>query len=455
MKWPWSKKSVEPTGRKDVMLPDSFINFLFDNGHNDLADTLSIDLYSNVGPLATGINKIADAFAGLVPIVWDNKAEKFINDHPVLELLEHPNADQTKTEFLKRMAAFFLITGDSFILGTGQVNKPPLEIWSRSPATVNILQDQNGFPGKMDITTSTGAFSFARNDVDGRWRFYEGNLRELWHIKTFNPNAEALRGQSLLTPVFQDIEQFRFSSTHNLSLLKRGARPSGVFLAPEGLTDDQYTRLKEQVDRFYTGANNTGRPLLVEGGGEKGIDYKDMMQSARDMDFLKLKENVTVTIYNHLGIPLPLVQHNAQTFDNMAAAKLQLYQDTVLPFADRQFRELTLFLMPRYKGSENQIITYDRSKIEALDLAIGESLTLRSKLGIHTINELRTLDNFERLPEGGDDVLRPANELPVARDGFTADQSDKPTRKKFFELMEGKGLAQEELEVLANKHGLV
>lgn len=425
----------------------SFVNFLHESGHSDLGNFISIDLYSKVAPLATAVNIIADSIADLKPIVVDSEGNRV--EHPVLELLKNPNSDQTKTEFLKRFAAFLIITGDNFTIANGNVNAPPLEIVIPSPQTASIAEDMYGEAGGIRITKKAGAFEFVKG---ANMRFYSGTLREIWHTKTFNPFPDALTGQSPLTPIYFDIEQYKQSSQHNLSILKRGARPSGVFLSKTALTDDQYTRLKAQVDTFFSGSTQAGRPMLADGDG---IDFKEMMLTPRDMDFLKLKENVTIAIFNQLKIPLPLVTPEQQTFANMASANLQLFDNAVMPLADRIFEELSLFLLPRYKGSENVSITYSKEDIEALDVRTTGVLESRSKLGIYTINELRTIDGMEAV-EGGDEILRPATELPIARDMFTEDQLQKPaTRSKFFDIMrKNTDLPQEELEVIANKHGL-
>lgn len=443
--WPWNKKKIE---KKSAISYDSFVNFLMDHGHTDLGAYTAIELYSKVGPLSTAINIISDSIAQLDPVLIDKDGE-VVKEHEILTLLDHPNQDQTKAEFLKRFASFYLITGDCYMIGSGQVNKAPLAIWIPSPTTVNIESGPDGFAGEIRVNQGLGAFEFIR---DAKWRFYDGPLREIWHTKAFNPHSGALTGQSILTPIYYDIEQYRQSSTHNLSLLKRGARPSGVFLAKEALTDDQFQRLKGQIDNYYTGSTQAGRPILADG---EGMDYKDMMQTARDMDFLKLKENVTTAIFNQLKIPLPLISPENQSYANMQAANLQLYSNAVLPLADRIFEEMTMFLAPRFKGLENMRLSYDESKIDALDLKTASNLESKSKAGIFTINELRTMAGAEAV-DGGDVILRPGNELPVAEDRYTEDNLKKPASKtKFYDIMrKNSDLDDEQLKAIANKYGL-
>jgi HK97 family phage portal protein len=70
----------------------------------------------------------------------------------------------------------------------------------------------------------------------------------------------------------------------NKALLDNAARPSGalVYAGPEGavLNDQQFERLKRELEGNYTGAVNAGRPLLLEGG----LDWKAMSLTPKDMD---------------------------------------------------------------------------------------------------------------------------------------------------------------------------
>lgn len=431
------KNYFRPTETKSDFNYASFVDFLNESGHSDLGDFTSIDLYSKVAPLATAVNMVSDAVAGLVPVVKD-KDGKRVESHPVLDLLVNPNADQTKTEFFKRFAAFMLITGDNFTIANGQVNKPPLEISIPSPQTATVASDRFGDAGLIRISKTAGAFEFTK---DPGSRYYAGPLLEVWHSKTFNPFPGALRGQSPLTPIYFDIEQYKQASQHNLSILKRGARPSGIFTSEEQLTDDQFTRLKKQVDLYYSGSSQAGRPMLADG---QGLKYQDSMLTPRDMDFLKLKENITIAIFNQLKIPLPLVTPEQQTMANMAASNLQLYDNAVMPLADRVYEELSLFLLERYKGSEGMRITYDKSKIEALELRKSTILESRSKLGIYLIDELREIDGLEPVEGGNELSKRPSS-----------NKEKETTKSKFFDIMrKNTELTDEELNGIANKHGL-
>ena len=410
-----------------------------------LHHSLSILYYANCSPVATSIDLIAQEFSSLTPRLFNTKTGEFEKnqDHPVLQLLKTPNADSTYKEFATRLVSYFLITGESYSVATGPINRPPLEVWVPNVIDIDLSPDRgDGFLGSIILTGNQISEQFGRSTSKGRFRYTKKDeTAEAWQVKNFNPlfSSSNLGGFSFLCPVVAEVEQFIESNTHNLSMLKRGARPSGIFSSPDALTDDQFERLQSQIDGWYSGASNAGRPLLVEGG----TDYKDAMMTARDMDFLNLKRSNADAIFNQFHIPLPLVSPDQMTLANMETAKLTLYDTAVLPIADRIFEELTNFLMPRFPRSENLKITYNSAEIAALEIRRTEAAKIRKETGVNTTNEIRRTLGDEPIAEG-ETVMVPANLVPLGTamtqpmgptDRSGLELSDLPPRAQFFEIL--------------------
>jgi len=432
-------------------------------GHNDLSAYITIGLFSRTAPLNNSVEIISSEISSLTPQVRDKSNHNaIVPNHPILDLLEKPNADSTKSEFLQAYAAFYLITGNSYLMATPQMGgspqkTPPLELFYLYPQQITIEQNaRDGFAENITNNRSTASLVFKRDELNARFRFYDNEGRELWQAKSFNPNQEALIGQSPAASIFPEIDQYNSASSHNSSLLKRGGRPSGMLMASHGkdkngvvkpLTDSQYSRLKTQWNNFYMGAGKAGGVFIAEGAN---VSYKDMITSNRDMDFSEGKKDVRSVIYNKYKIPLPFVNPERQTYANMGVAKVQLYDNAVFPVADRLFEELNIFLMPRYKNSENLFLTYDASDIPALKERAIREAGEKQKLGIYTDNELRALLGDEPYA-GGNIVYKPGNLIPAGQDSFTGDEPPVPktSKKRFSELMETKGYSREKIEEMS------
>ncbi len=468
-----SSSAMDSLERKSMVVDDSsesgIFNALLNNGYHDLVAFYSILLYGGNSAASTGIDLLANEFASLKVKVFNKKTELFIKKHPVLDLLNQPNPIDPKHNFMVQLASFYLITGNTYLVGTGRVTNPPLEIFIAYPQNVTIDHDsRDGFAGRYNIDTTTNSFRFKREEIGNRFRYFDNGIRELWQIKHFNPRSSALYGRSILSSIYPEIEQYNQSSVHNLSLLLRGGRPSGVLLfntggsefGSDGLTDDQFNRLKQQTQAQLRGSSNAGKLLISEG---PGANYRDMMITNRDMDFRELREDSRQQIYMRLQIPLPLAMPGRQTFSNMEKATESLYDMAVLPLANLLFSELTSFLMPKYKDGEDLILTYDPSDIPALSQRRTRLTREKGLTGIYTINELRREEGMESLTEGGDLIYKPASEVPIASDQFTDDNIQPPAdddsdddsgesaKEKFLRLSrENTSIPEEKLKKIAN-----
>src|SRR4029079_10912364 len=118
-----------------------------------------------------------------------------------------------------------------------------------------------------------------------------GRARVL-HVKSFHP-LDDWYGMSPLEAAAFSIDQHNDAAKWNATLLQSSGRPSGALVykppypdSPDALGDAQRAALKEELDNFFTGAQNAGRPLVLEGG----LDWKEMSMSPKDMDWLAGKD---------------------------------------------------------------------------------------------------------------------------------------------------------------------
>lgn len=389
----------------------SFYNFLNENGWQYLSAYQALMYYQKTAPLFTAIDTIGKEVQTIQPYVFDTKKQEYVKDHPILDLLKKPNTDSTYSEFIYKFLAFYIITGNNYTIATGAITQPPLELFIGYPQTVSITPGTDGFPQNYLISQFYQSENFTRYIDKGRFRFVnQSGGKELYQSKFFSPiaNLGALYGMSYLTPIYHEIEQYLLASMHNEGILSNGATPSLVLESDQPLMPDTLQRLEEQMRLFYAGAQNAGRTMILE----QGLKANKVSMSNKDMDFAELKKEVKYTIYSELRIPLPKISADNMTLANMETAKLDLYDNAVLPFTKIIFEELTNFLMPRYKNSENLVLKFDESEIEALALRRNEQIKIKKDTGVFTTNEIRAMYKMKPLLNG-DTLYRPSNELPV------------------------------------------
>ena len=330
--------------------------------------------------------------------------------HPVLDRLNRPNQEhqKTKRKFFEALITWKLLEGDCYIAATGRINQPPLDLYVLNPRFIQVTPDGAGYPSEYRYQPAVQGQTVYRRDPRTNRFVTDDRQQELLHIANFNPGScqYEYEGMSAVVPLYLEIMQYLHASQHNLSLLMNGAKPSGALTLkgkdgmPVTLTDDQFNRLKMQMESEFTGANNAGRPLLLEGG----MEWVEMSFNPKDMDWLKGKLNSEKQIYKRLGVPLPLVMDEKSTYNNMHEAKMDFYESTVIPSAEDVLDYFDDWLLPRYADLKGAQLVVD---VDAMDLLAERRLSKRKAVEENTVlmlNEKRNELGYEDI-EGGDAVF--------------------------------------------------
>lgn len=461
-KFGFSKKSKEVAVKKShsfgqgITIPGAFLVDGFSK--RIVTPQRALLYYDTAAPLATAIDLINDEFKILEMAIKTNGDIEL--DHPILEFLQQPNDDMTIEDFLETLGIYFLVTNEAYIIATGNVNMPPSELILVSPEIVDVRRGRDGFVDRIDVQRHNFAKeTFLRDDLQFRF-FNQDDTAEIWQIKGFNTRHTG-RGKSKLSSIQNELDQYIEASVHNLGLLQNGMRPSGAFSTKEPLPDDQFERLKEQIESFYSGSENAGNSLVLD----NGMEFGQLSINPKDMDFANLKKSVSMAIFNRYKVPLPLINPDKMTLANMDSAKLNLYDNAVLPFAQRMFSELTRFLAPRFKLAENETIVPFMDSIVALKTRRNEELKLEKELNVSTINETRNEIGKEPIAEGGDIVYISNTVVPSGSTNNVSEgeveENAKTTREGFITILKAqtdiKGnrtFTDEDIKRIADEEGL-
>jgi len=398
-------------------------------------------------PVFTATKYISDAAAAIPIIIKDTKTGKFILDHPLINLINNPNPFKDGTLFKKECISFYVLTGNCYINILNSFKNEPLELDSIKPSNVNIeTSSQDGYPQNYTITTmGNSTLIYSRNE---KKLFYGKNDNQIIQLKDFNPDLSStnLTGLSTFAGCQLEISQYILASIHNNSLLENQARPSGLisYKGKDALSDEQVNQVKSILNSELSGAANAGKTTFLNGE----FNWTQLSQSVKDMDFPALKKSVAENIFNAAKIPLPMVTSGSMTFSNMDSAKYAFYDNAVLPVLKQYLNFMTKHILSKYKGSENLILSYDESEIEALANRKTDNTLKTSQIGILSTNELRTMIGYGALKTGGDDIYQPMNLVPIGTDAYTGYQRDAPAKAKaiFIKTMQDGGYSKEQIK---------
>jgi len=375
------------------------------NSYEDLARDGYIEnpiVYKCVNEISNGVSSVPFKLM---------RGDQPIEDHPLLDLLARPNPTHSGNEYFQKVVSYLLLSGNTYQLRVGPDSQPPNELFTLRPDRVQIKTDKHRF---MPI-----AYEYV---IDGQVKSVYSidqitGQSEIKQTKLFNP-VDDYMGQSPIMPSASDIDQHNLSAKHNTHLLMNGARPSGaVVYKPRDevgsmttLTDGQREQLRSDLQQRFTGTSAAGRTMILEGD----FDYKEMGLSPKDMDFATMRSMSAQDIALVFGVPAQLIGiGDSQTYNNMAEARLALYEETIIPLLRHLESDLNEWLVPLY--GDDLTLMYDIEGIPAITerrRMVTDNILRAVNEGVITRNEARERLNLEPI-KGGDEIYIPANLFPI------------------------------------------
>ncbi len=281
-----------------------------------------------------------------------------ITRHPVLALLSRVNPTQSGTAFFEALYTYRLVAGNAFVQAAGPMQQAPRELHLLRPDRVQILAGSFGMPRGYRYKVGEDVADFPVDTITGASR--------ILHLKDFHPTDDWY-GLSPVEAAAYSIDQHNQAAAWNQALLQNGARPTGALVVKMGegagghLSDDQYWRIKQQIDEQFSGAANAGRPLLLEGG----LDWREMSLSPKDMDFIEARHAAARDIALAFGVPPQLLGiPGDNTYSNLSEARVALWEQTILPLVGSTLDALALWLSSMF--GESLLLKGDADEIPAL-----------------------------------------------------------------------------------------
>lgn len=306
------------------------------------------------------INMISSGGSYIKLLLKDIDTNETITHHPLLDLINKPNPLSNKYNFFETIFSQKLIAGNVFIQAIfkkDEIFQNPIELYILRPDRITILTNNTPIPYAYKYKINNFEKIFKVSQINGK--------SEILHIKSFNPTNDWY-GLSQIEAAAYSIDQHNEASKWNQAMLQNGAKPSGALMVKndsnEGfLSDEQFTRLKKQLDDEFSGSTNAGKPLLLEGG----LEWKEMSLSPKDMDFLETKYSSARDIALAFGVPPQLLGiPGDNTYSNFLEARLFLWEQTILPLFENILDNLNNWLTPMF--DEKLKLTYDMNSIVAL-----------------------------------------------------------------------------------------
>src|SRR5215472_4328214 len=297
--------------------------------------------------------------------------------------------------------------------------KQPAEIYWQIPTQIEPLPDPKKFFWGIRVTDENGV--------------REIPAAEICYFATDNM-ANPLKGTSKISVLRNAINLRQYSARSNIDMFKNSMRPDWLLSGNWANSEENMNRLRREVRRHLSGANNRA-PLFLGEGATAHL----LTMSHQDMEWLEQQRLSQEEISAVFGVPLIYMNNlDRATYENIKTAKLILWHDTMIPEGDVYAELLNKrFLWRFWPETKDKKISlgFDYDEIEGLgeDLALiwervinmSRQISEQVKNNELTPNQARLIRNqlfsdlgvdvaaFQGDIPGGDNFYRPFQEIPV------------------------------------------
>lgn len=145
-----------------------------------------------------------------------------------------------------------------------------------------------------------------------------------------NNKYNSIVGKGLLDYAALSLDMATEESTYMSNMFKNGLSAKAMLIARDGLKAGLKEKLKNDLLRYYSGAKNAGKMMVLEGN----YALENLSLTPADMRLIENKNFTITDIARYLNIPKHLLNIDRQqgTYSNITQERLQLLQNTLLPY---------------------------------------------------------------------------------------------------------------------------
>ena len=301
------------------------------------------ELYYAIPQLKTIVGKKKSMFANVIPKIKDKNGEEISNAKAdeFYKLIYQPNVMQSMNEFLENQLEQLDVFGNQFTYK----NKPsnlstfPVAMWNISPAYIEPHLSGKVFD-QVSIYDIIKGYEY--NDGKVRKMYTTSDIMYLRHNDLNHPIIGASPLKFLKYPLSNIEGAYKF---RNVIINEKGAigilsNNSKDAMGAIPLSTKEKERIEKQHRSTY-GINENQAKLIIT---EAQLNWTPMTYPTKDLMLFEEIDADTMVLIDHFGMNVHLFANNNTTFENLKSSMKQVYQDTIQPYADKYFGQLTSFL---------------------------------------------------------------------------------------------------------------
>lgn len=212
---------------------------------------------------------------------------------------------------------------------------------------------------------------------------------------------------------YSPVQLFRQNLNLSLGAENAGAhffgnmmRPGATLSHPAQLSDEAFARLTKSVKAQAGGATKTGGIMILE----EGLSMDQWTIPPNDAQFLETRTFQVQDVARIFNIPPhKLAELSRATFSNVEEQERQYVGDCLQPWLENWEQELEYKLFLPEEQGEYQIRFNVDGLLRGNTQARAEFFSKMFNIGVLSINEIRTIENFSTIGPQGDEHYVPVN----------------------------------------------
>ena len=384
MKWPWTKPEnatlKEPEWWRQSMLASA----------TNSGVSVTTDSAMSVSAVYACVKIIAETVSSLPLKIYriNNGVTEQVQAHPLSRLLGvMPNGEQTAMDAREFIMTNVLLRGTSY---SQQIRNARGQVVEIIP-----LNSRHMTPDR----SADGSLIYDYQEP-GNTRVFTGN--QIWRVAGLS--FDGVTGKSPIALARESIGSALAMQQHGARLFKNGLHTNLVMEFPHALNDEQYERIKKDIDEAG-GITNTGKPFIAE----SGLKISQIGMTNDDAQFLESQKFSVTDISRWFRVPQHMVgDMSAATFSNIEHQAIEFVVHTIRPWLVRMEQTIYRDLLNQAekqnyfaRHSVEGLLRGDTAtRFEAYGKGINDGWLSR--------NEVREIEDLNRVA-GLDDYLLPMN----------------------------------------------
>ncbi|WP_417848378.1 phage portal protein [Thalassoglobus sp.] len=343
--------------------------------------------------LYRGVSLVADKVAGLDLFVLKNEeaGNQPAPTHPAYKLLRiQANPYQSALVLKTTLQKDKIIYGNGYCWIERDETAKPIGLWRLDPSKTFPVQDN-------------GVLYYASVIDDEAVKLMPSDVI---HIRKI---GDGIVGFSMLELMKDMLGGAIATQRHEAVFFKNGASPTFAFKLPDGITEQDIKRFRQDWARIQTGVENHHKIALLPAG----FDVQPMGLNPSEFSLVDLKKFSLIDIANLVGVPPSFLGSEVNSsYASWEADAKSLLDNSIAGHLNDWESELSIKLLSeRQKERDTHCIKFDRSKLEDTDNdKIVESATKKLQAGGISFNEYRKAINEVPISEEwADKYVMPSN----------------------------------------------